>query len=73
MEEIIGFNITFDMIVSFMVSVSLVLLSVLSLIMVRQAGLMNRVVNYPIGGSLKVLVWGFAFTCLLITVIVILV
>ncbi len=73
MEEIIGFNITFDTIVSFMVKVSLILLSVLSLIMVRQAGLMNRVVNYPIGGSLKVLVWGFAFTCLLITVIVILV
>ncbi len=73
MEELIGFNITFDTIVSFMISVSLVLLCILSLIMVRQAGLMNRVVNYPIGGSLKVLVWGFAFTCLLITVIVILV
>ncbi len=73
MEELIGFSITFDSIVSFLVSLSLILLSVLSLIMVRQAGLMNRVVNYPIGGSLKVLVWGFAFTCLLITVIVILV
>lgn len=73
MEELIGFNITFDSIVSLLVSVSLILLSILSLIMVRQAGLMNRVVNYPIGGSLKVLVWGFAFTCLLITVIVILV
>lgn len=73
MEELIGFNITFDSIVSFLVSISLILLSILSLIMVRQAGLMNRVVNYPIGGSLKVLVWGFAFTCLLITVIVILV
>ncbi len=73
MEELIGFNITFDSIVSLLVSISLVLLSILSLIMVRQAGLMNRVVNYPIGGSLKVLVWGFAFTCLLITVIVVLV
>lgn len=73
MEELIGFNITFDSIVSLLVNVSLILLSILSLIMVRQAGLMNRVVNYPIGGSLKVLVWGFAFTCLLITVIVIIV
>lgn len=73
MEELIGFNITFDSIVNFMVTISLVLLCILSLIMVRQAGLMNRVVNYPIGGSLKALVWGFAFTCLLITVIVILV
>lgn len=73
MEELIGFNITFDLIVSFLVNLSLILLSILSLIMVRQAGLMNRVVNYPIGGSLKVLVWGFAFTCLFITVIVIIV
>lgn len=73
MEELIGFNITFDSVVSFLVTLSLILLSLLSLIMVRQAGLMNKVVNYPIGGSLKVLVWGFAFTCLLITVIVMLV
>ncbi|OGD83769.1 hypothetical protein A2572_00945 [Candidatus Collierbacteria bacterium RIFOXYD1_FULL_40_9] len=73
MEELIGFNITFDLVVSLLVKVSLILLSILSLIMVRQTGLMNRVVNYPIGGSLKALVWGFAFTCLLITVIVVLV
>ncbi len=72
MEELIGFQITIDKVVSFLVGLSLVLLCILSLIMVRQAGLMNRVVNYPIGGSLKTLVWGFAFICLLITVIVIL-
>lgn len=73
MEELIGINLTFDLIVGWLVNISLILLTVLSLIMVRQAGLMNRVVNYPIGGSLKVLVWGFAFICILITVIVILV
>lgn len=63
----------FDLIVNVLVIISLVLLSFLSMIMVRQAGLMNKVVNYPIGGSLKVLVWGFCFLCLAITVIVILV
>ena len=63
----------FDFTVNIMVTVALLLLCLLSLIMVRQAGLMNRVVNYPIGGSLKVLVWGFSFLCILITVIVILV
>ena len=66
------FNI-FDYIVNIMVIVSLLLLCVLSLVMVRQAGLMNKVVNYPIGGSLKVLVWGFSFLCIAITAIVILV
>ncbi len=63
----------FDFIVSTMVTISLLLLCVLSLIMVRQAGLMNKVVNYPIGGSLKVLVWGFCILCIAITGIVIVV
>ncbi len=70
--DIANINI-FDFIVSALITVSLVLLCLLSLIMVRQAGLMNKVVNYPIGGSLKVLVWGFCFLCFLITAIVILV
>ncbi len=70
--DIANINI-FDFIVSALVTVSLALLCLLSLIMVRQAGLMNKVVNYPIGGSLKVLVWGFCFLCFLITAIVILV
>lgn len=63
----------FDFVVNALVIVSLILLSILSLIMVRQAGLMNKVVNYPIGGSLKVLVWGFCFLCIAITAIVIVV
>jgi hypothetical protein len=73
MEELIGINLTFDLIVGWLINISLLLLTLLALIMVRQAGLMNRVVNYPIGGSLKTLVWGYAFICMLITVIVILV
>ena len=60
-------------IVNVLVNVGFVLLSILSLIMVRQSGLMNKVVNYPIGGSLRILVWGFCFLCIAITVIVILV
>lgn len=63
----------FDVVVNIMVTISLFLLCLLSLIMVRQAGLMNRVVNYPIGGSLKILVWGFCILCFLITAIVIIV
>ena len=62
-----------DLIVNGLVIVSLILLCILSLIMVRQAGLMNKVVNYPIGGSLKALVWGFCILCVVITGIVIIV
>lgn len=70
--EFAAINI-FDFIVNIMVIISMLLLCLLSLIMVRQAGLMNKVVNYPIGGSLKVLVWGFCFLCVAITAIVIVV
>lgn len=73
MNELFGINLTFDMVVSVLIDVSMLLLTLLSLIMVRQSGLMNRVVNYHIGGSLRTIIWGFAFTCILITVIVIIV
>jgi hypothetical protein len=69
----LSINNIVNMIVNVLVDVGFVLLSVLSLIMVRQSGLMNKVVNYPIGGSLRILVWGFCFLCMAITVIVILV
>jgi len=73
MELIPGFTLTLDMIVSFLVDVSLVLICILSLIMVRQESLMDKVVSYSLGGSLKALVMGFCALCVLITVIVLIV
>ena len=73
MEIIPGLTISIDMIVNLMVEVSMVLLCILSLVMVRQESLMDKVVSYSIGGSLKALVWGFCVLCTLITVIVIVV
>ncbi|KKT42615.1 MAG: hypothetical protein UW88_C0011G0080 [Candidatus Collierbacteria bacterium GW2011_GWD2_45_10] len=60
------------MIVSFMVKISMVLFLILSLIMVRQESLMDRVVNLPIGKSLKILTWGYFLFSLFVTVIVLL-
>lgn len=73
MEIIPGLNISIDMIVDLMVKISMGLLCILSLIMVQQESMMDKVVSYSVGGSLKALVWGFCALCTLITVIVIMV
>lgn len=72
MEIIPGVVISLSMIVSLMVKVSMVLILVLSLIMVRQESLMDRVVNLPVGKSLKIVTWAFFGLTLLTTVIVVL-
>lgn len=72
MEIIPGVVISLSMIVSLMVKVSMVLFLILSLIMVRQESLMDKVVNLPIGKSLKLLTWGYFLFSLFVTVIVLL-
>jgi hypothetical protein len=72
MEIIPGVVISFSMVVGLMVKISMVLILVLSLIMIRQESLMDRVVNLPVGKSLKYIVWAFFGLTLLTTVIVVL-
>jgi len=72
MEIIPGITLNLSLIVSIMVKIAMLLIFVLSLVMVRQESLMNRVVNFPVGGSLKILVWGFCVSAFLLTVIVVL-
>lgn len=71
MEIIPGITIDLSFIVSIMVKIAMVLLLALSLVMVRQESLMNKVVNFSIGGSLRLVVWLFCGLCLSLTVIVI--
>ena len=72
MEIIPGVTISLSMIVGLMVKVSMILFLILSLIMVGQESLMDKVVNLPIGKSLKVLTWGYFLFSLFVTVIVLL-
>ncbi len=72
MEIIPGVTINLSLIVSMMVKISMVLILILSLIMIRQESLMDRVVNLPIGKGLKLITWGFVGITLLSTVIVLL-
>jgi hypothetical protein len=72
MEIIPGVSISLSLVVGFMVKISMVLFLIMSLIMVRQAILMDRVVSLPIGKSLKLLTWGYFLFSLFVTVIVLL-
>lgn len=72
MEIIPGVTISISMVVGWMIKISMILLSILGLIMIRQETLMDKVVNLPIGKSLKVFVWGYFLLCLFVTVILLL-
>ncbi|PIP85710.1 hypothetical protein COW83_02855 [Candidatus Collierbacteria bacterium CG22_combo_CG10-13_8_21_14_all_43_12] len=72
MEIIPGVTINLSMIVSFMVKISMILFLILSIIMVRQESLMDKVVNLPIGKSLKILTWGYFLFSFFVTVIILL-
>ncbi len=64
-------DLSLSMIVGLMVKTLMALLLVLSVIMVRQSSLMNRVVSLPMGNTLKVVVWVFFVMTLILTMIVV--
>ena len=72
MENLIQ-AINLSLVVGLLVKVSLVLLTLLSLVTVRQASLMDRVVSVPIGNWFKGIAWGFFWTCLILTTGVVLI
>jgi hypothetical protein len=72
METVLNSQITVSLIVGIMAKITMVLLLVMSLVMLRQTTLMDRVVKLPIGSSIKMLIWGFFGLVLLLTVIVVL-
>ncbi len=72
MENLIQ-AINLSLVVGLLVKVSLVLLTLLSLVTVRQASLMDKVVSVPIGNWFKGIAWGFFWTCLVLTAGVVLI
>lgn len=73
METLLNGQITVSLIVMIMAKITMVLLLAMSLVMVRQVSLMDRVIKLPVGGSIKLLIWSFFALVLLLTVIVVLV
>lgn len=62
-----------SLIVGIFVKGLLVLTTLLALVTVRQASLMDKVINVPIGNWFKVVAWGFFFVSLILTLGIILV
>jgi len=67
----INIDISLSLIVGVMVKMCMLLLLLLSVIMIRQEVLMDRVVNLPMGNSLKTMVWVFFAMTLILTLIVV--
>ena len=72
MENIVQ-SISLSLIVGLMIKACLVILTTLSLVMVRQASLMDRVVTVPVGNWFKMVAWGFFLVSLILTLGIILV
>ncbi|OGD71959.1 hypothetical protein A3A84_01655 [Candidatus Collierbacteria bacterium RIFCSPLOWO2_01_FULL_50_23] len=72
MDDILG-SLSLSLIVGLFVKGLLVLTTLLSLVTVRQASLMDKVLNVPIGNWFKTLAWGFFFVSLILTIGIVLI
>ena len=73
MDFLFNAQITVSSIVGVMAKLLMGLLTVLALVMLKQTTVMDRVVNLPIGGNLRLLAGSFFGLMMILTVIVILV
>jgi hypothetical protein len=73
MEVISGIDIGLSAVVGLMVKILLGLITLLSLVIVRQVSLMHKVVNVHVGGNIKMAALLFFVISLVLTGIVILV
>ncbi len=72
METILNIQISISMIIGIMAKILMIMILVMSLVMLRQTALMDKVIKLPVGGSIKTLIWSFFGLLLLLTVIVVL-
>lgn len=72
-EILPGVDLDLNLVMMWLVRILMILITVLSLIMMRQVKLMDKVVNVPVGGNFKMLSSLFFWVCLILTGIVILV
>ena len=73
MELVPGVDIGLSEVIGIMVKILFVLITLLSLVIVRQVGLMDKVVSVTVGGNIKTVAFAFFVTSLVLTGIVILV
>ncbi len=73
MEQLTLAQISLSFIVGLAVKILMVMLTLLTLIAVRQTTLMDRVVTVSVGNWFKTVAWGFFFVSLILTLGIILV
>lgn len=73
MEIIPGLDLSFGLnfVIGIMVKILMIFLLLLSIIMIRQDTLMEKVVNIPLGRSFKMVIWTYFVLTLLLTAIVV--
>lgn len=64
-------GLSLNFVFSLMIKIMMGLIVVVSFLMVRQASLMDKVVDVPIGRGFVMIAWLFALVCLVLTGIVI--
>ena len=73
MEILPGIDIGLSGVVGVMVKIMLALITLLSLIIIRQVNLMHKVVSVHVGGNIKIVAFSFFVISLVLTGIVMLV
>lgn len=73
MEQLLSAQIGLSIIVGVAVKILMGMLTLLTLIAVRQTSLMDKVVTVPVGNWFKTVAWGFFFVSLILTLGIILV
>jgi len=73
MELITGIHIDISLIIGILIKVLLVIVCFVSLLTVKQASVMDKVVNIPIGGWFKGFSWIFFMVVVFVSLLIILV
>lgn len=73
MELLPGVNLSIglNLVVGILVKILMIIIFLLSLVMLRQESLMDKVVNIPLGRNFKMVVWTFSLLTFMLTAIVV--
>ncbi len=73
MDQLTLAQTSLNIVVGIAIKVLMGMLTLLTLIAVRQTSLMDKVVTVPVGNWFKIVAWGFFFVSLILTIGIILV
>lgn len=71
-DQIVGAitGVTLSGVVEILVKILLLLLCVMSLLVLKQVSMMNKVVNIPIANWFRAIAWGYFFVTVFVTAVI---